>query len=182
MCPQGLCEIQTLAIKNIKDNTMTGRLWQREPLLLPLIIVLTVHGFSFFYLFVKLHVQACPIKALQGTATCCKFASCSHCRQRCQLARHSDLSSYFNMLVSCMQMLSSQCLHSVPVSTRCVQPHTHKHTKSQTEIYCVISAAEGSRQIKKRKKGNWRKVIYQEERLTSDINNGVYGFIDGKSK
>lgn len=61
--------------KNIEANTMTGWLWQREPLLLPLIIVLTVHGFSFFYLFVKLHVQACPVKALQRTATCCKFSS-----------------------------------------------------------------------------------------------------------
>lgn len=79
-------------------------------------------------------------------------------------------------------MLSSQCLHSVPDSTRCVQPHTHTHTNSQTEIYCVISAAEGLRQIKTRKKGNWRKVIYQEERLSSDIKNEVYGFIDGKSK
>lgn len=44
--------------------------WQREPLLLPLIIALTAHG-----LFVELHVRACPIKALLGAATCCKFAS-----------------------------------------------------------------------------------------------------------
>lgn len=29
----------------------------------------------FFRLFVELHVRACPIKALLGTATCCKFAS-----------------------------------------------------------------------------------------------------------
>lgn len=78
----------------------------------------------------------------------------SQCRQRCQLARHSDLSSYFNMFVSCMQMLSSQCLHIVLDSTRCVQPHAYTcaHTQSQTEIYCVISVAEGSRQIKEKKK------------------------------
>lgn len=70
-----------------------------------------------FRLFVKLHVPACPIKALLGAATCCKFSSLL---QHCQLARHSDLSSFFNMFVSRMQMLSSLCLHSVLDSASCV--------------------------------------------------------------
>lgn len=56
------------------------------------------------------------------------------------------------MFVSCMQMVSSQCLHAVLDSTRCMK-HTHNHTQSQREIYCVISVAEGLRQIKERKKG-----------------------------
>ena len=48
---------------------MREGLWQRELVLLPLITALTTHG-----LFVKLHVRACPMKALLGTVTCCKFA------------------------------------------------------------------------------------------------------------
>lgn len=81
-----------------------------------LIIALTAHG-----LFVKLHVGACPIKGLTGNCDMLQVCSpCSHCRQRCQLARHSDLSSYSNMFVSRMQMPSSQCLHGVLDSTRCV--------------------------------------------------------------
>lgn len=45
------------------------------------------------------------------------------------------------MFVSCMQMLSSQSLHSVPDST----------TRAHEQKYIVISVAEGLNQMKEKK-------------------------------
>lgn len=39
---------------------------------------------------------------------------------------------------------------------------------------------KANKREEREKKGNWRKVIYEKEKPTSNINNGVYGFIDGK--
>ena len=106
--------------------------------------------FLSFRLFVGRRVRACPMKSYFELRHVVSLLAGSQSRRCCQLARHSHLSSYFNMFVSCMQMLSSRCFHSVLDSAK----HTHgqPHKATQTEIYCVISAAEGLRQIKERKK------------------------------
>lgn len=143
-CPEGVFENHIPPI-NKESATLTGRLWKGEPLQLPLIVALTAL-FFFFNCFVPFILGAARSNLPREGPTVevrhvVSLLAGSQRRRRCQPARRGDLSSYFNMFVSCMQILrhrASVVSQILPASTR-TNTHTHTRSYTQTQLYCVIS-------------------------------------------